>query len=45
MWMNSPGHREILLSSEYQRIGVGVRTGMLGGSKACVVTADFGSKH
>jgi uncharacterized protein YkwD len=45
MWMDSPGHRAILLSGEYQRIGVGVRTGTLGGTKACVVTADFGSKH
>jgi uncharacterized protein YkwD len=45
MWMNSSGHREILLSGEYQRVGIGVRTGMLGGAKACVVTADFGSKR
>jgi uncharacterized protein YkwD len=45
MWMNSPGHRDILLSSEYRRIGVSARTGMLGGTKACVVTADFGSKR
>ncbi len=45
MWMNSPGHREILLSSEYRRIGVAARTGMLGGTKACVVTADFGSQR
>ena len=45
MWMDSPGHREILLSGEYRRIGVAARTGMLGGTKACVVTADFGSKR
>jgi uncharacterized protein YkwD len=45
MWMNSSGHRAILLSSEYRRIGVSARSGMLGGTKACVVTADFGSKH
>jgi uncharacterized protein YkwD len=45
MWMNSPGHREILLSSAYRRIGLAKRTGSLGGSKACVVTADFGSKR
>jgi uncharacterized protein YkwD len=45
MWMNSPGHRAILLSSAYQRVGVGVRSGMLGGTKACMATADFGSKR
>ena len=45
MWMNSPGHRAILLSGEYRRVGIGVRTGHLGGTKACVVTADFGSKR
>ena len=45
MWMNSPGHRAILLSSSYRRVGIGKRTGSLGGSRACVVTADFGSKR
>jgi uncharacterized protein YkwD len=45
MWMNSPGHRGILLSSAYRRIGLSARNGSLGGSKACVVTADFGSKR
>ena len=44
MWMNSPGHRAILLSSSYRRVGIGKRTGDLGGNRACVVTADFGSK-
>jgi uncharacterized protein YkwD len=44
MWMGSPGHRAILLSSAYRRVGLGKRTGDLGGSKACVVTADFGSR-
>ena len=45
MWMNSAGHRAILLSSTYRRIGLGKRTGDLGGNRACVVTADFGSKR
>jgi uncharacterized protein YkwD len=45
MWMNSPGHRAILLSSSYRRVGIGKRTGSLDGSRACVVTADFGSKR
>ena len=44
MWMNSAGHRAILLSSTYRRVGLGKRTGDLGGSRACVITADFGSK-
>jgi len=44
MWMNSPPHRAVLLSSSYSRVGVGSRTGNLGGSRACVVTADFGSR-
>ena len=45
MWMNSPGHRDILLSSTYRRIGLAKRNGTLGATDACVVTADFGSKH
>jgi uncharacterized protein YkwD len=44
MWMNSPGHRAILLSGSYRRVGIGTRKGDLGGSRACVVTADFGSR-
>jgi len=45
MWMNSPGHRAILLSGTYRRVGLGKRTGNLGGSRACVITADFASKR
>jgi uncharacterized protein YkwD len=45
MWMNSPGHRAILLSSSYRRVGLGKRTGDYGGSRACLVTADFGSRR
>ena len=44
MWMNSPGHRAILLSGSYKKVGVARRTGDLRGSRACVVTADFGSR-
>jgi uncharacterized protein YkwD len=44
MWMNSSGHRAVLLSSAYRKIGIGKRAGDLGGSRACVVTADFGSR-
>jgi uncharacterized protein YkwD len=45
MWMHSSGHRAILLSGRYRRIGIARRTGTLGGRRACVVTADFGSKR
>ncbi len=45
LWMNSPGHRAILLSGSFRRIGLGTRTGDLGGNRACVVTADFGSRR
>jgi uncharacterized protein YkwD len=45
MWMNSPGHRAILLSATFRRIGLARRTGNLGGTRACVVTADFGSRR
>ena len=45
MWMQSPGHRAILLSSGFQRVGVGARAGSLGGGRACVVTADFASRR
>ena len=45
MWMNSPGHRAILLDGTYRRIGVGNRTGRLGDDRVCVVTADFGSRR
>jgi uncharacterized protein YkwD len=44
MWMNSPGHRAILLSSSFRRVGIGKRKGNLDGSRACLVTADFGSR-
>jgi uncharacterized protein YkwD len=45
MWMGSSGHRAILLSSRFRRIGVGKRTGKLGSGRACVVTADFASRR
>lgn len=44
MWMNSPGHRAILLSSKFSRVGVAKRSGSLNGNRACLVTADFGSR-
>jgi uncharacterized protein YkwD len=45
MWLASPGHRAVLLSSKYRRVGVGRRTGRLGARRACMVTADFASRR
>lgn len=43
MWMNSPGHRAILLSPAFRRIGVSRRSGAFGRMRAVVYTADFAS--
>jgi uncharacterized protein YkwD len=43
MWMDSPPHRAILLSSDFRRIGIARRWGTLGDEKQAVVTADFAS--
>ena len=43
MWMNSSGHRAVLLSGGFRRVGIGARVGYLGGRRSCVVTADFAS--
>jgi uncharacterized protein YkwD len=45
MWMHSPGHRAILLSRRFRRVGIGRRIGSLGSGRACVVTADFASRR
>jgi uncharacterized protein YkwD len=45
MWLNSPGHRAVLLSPGFRRVGVGRRKGRLGSTRACVVTADFASRR
>jgi uncharacterized protein YkwD len=45
MWLRSPTHRAVLLSPGFRRIGVGRRKGRLGARRACVVTADFASRH
>lgn len=42
-WMASPTHRENLLSSRYQDIGVGVVEGELNGVKTVVVVQLFGT--
>ena len=45
MWLNSPGHRAVLLSGGFRRVGIGRRKGSLGARRACVVTADFASRR
>jgi uncharacterized protein YkwD len=45
MWMSSPPHRAILLSSDFRRIGIGRRWGSLGSAQQAVVTADFASRR
>ncbi len=45
MWLASPEHRAILLSSRYRLIGLGRSTGsFMGHSNAVVWTADFGHR-
>lgn len=43
-WMDSPSHRENLLNSRYQDIGVAVVDGTLGGKETTLVVQIFGTK-
>lgn len=45
MWLNSPGHREALLSPAFSRVGVARRIGKWGDFRVAVYTADFSSKR
>jgi uncharacterized protein YkwD len=46
MWMNSPGHRAVLLSPGFRRLGVARKSGSLGGGRRGIVfTADFTSRR
>jgi uncharacterized protein YkwD len=45
MWLNSPGHRAILLSRGFRRVGVAKRSGTLGSAPATVFTVDFASRR
>ncbi|OGD78993.1 hypothetical protein A2368_04200 [Candidatus Collierbacteria bacterium RIFOXYB1_FULL_49_13] len=42
-WMNSPSHRDNLLSSRYQNIGVAVVDGKLGGVETTLIVQMFGA--
>jgi hypothetical protein len=41
--MASPSHRSTLLSGRFARVGVGRRTGNVGGGRAVVFTVDLAS--
>jgi uncharacterized protein YkwD len=43
MWLRSPVHRRVLLERRFRRVGVGRRSGVLGGRVMTVVTANFTS--
>ena len=50
MWVNSPEHRKILLSSRWREIGlsaihVTVAPGAFNGLEVTIVTADFGVRR
>ena len=50
MWMNSPGHRRVLLTPKWREVGLAaVRVqagpGVYGGRPVTVVTADFGVRR
>ena len=45
MWLDSPGHRAVLLSPRFRRVGIGRRTGRLGARRTCLVTANFASRR
>jgi uncharacterized protein YkwD len=43
-WMNSPGHRAVLLSSRFRWVGMGLARGRLGGRVATMWVAHVGSR-
>jgi uncharacterized protein YkwD len=50
LWMNSPPHREILLTARWREIGISAvhvdsAGGTYGGGAATIVTADFGVRR
>jgi uncharacterized protein YkwD len=44
-WMNSPGHRQNILSREYRFLGVGCALGKLNDSEVFYVTQNFSSTN
>lgn len=50
MWMNSPGHRKVLLTPRWREIGLsavhaGSAPGTFGGREVTILTADFGVRR
>jgi uncharacterized protein YkwD len=43
-WMNSPGHRAVLLSPGFRWVGMGLARGRLGGSVATTWVAHLGAR-
>jgi uncharacterized protein YkwD len=43
-WMNSPGHRAVLLSPGFRYVGMGLARGRMGGSVATTWVAHVGSR-
>ena len=43
LWLNSPPHRELLLSRTFRRVGIARRVGSFGAGRVAVYTADFAS--
>jgi uncharacterized protein YkwD len=44
MWMGSAGHRAMILTGSFRRVGIGGRSGQLGRDRVAVFTADFASR-
>lgn len=45
MWINSPGHLDVLTTARFRRIGVDKRRGTLGGRRVTVWTVDLASRR
>jgi uncharacterized protein YkwD len=45
MWINSPGHLEVMTTGRFRRVGVSKRVGELWGTRVTMWTADFASRH
>lgn len=42
-WLNSPGHRQVMLSHRYRRAGAGKAVGWIGGRKSTIWVVRFAS--
>jgi uncharacterized protein YkwD len=44
-WLNSPGHRAILLSGTFRDVGIGIALSAPGGASGATFTGDFGVRR